>query len=86
VSTVRDLVLSRFSPRQNTNNRLVLAIRNTSFLSLKSGIHGQHREYCNRSALRSSLMRGVRTDAYKRRLSDAFVLYDDSVSTAGVDE
>jgi hypothetical protein len=67
VSTVTDLVLSRLSLRLNANNRLVSTIRNTSFLSLKSGKHGQHREYCNRSALRSSLMRRLKTVAYNHR-------------------
>jgi hypothetical protein len=41
-STVTNVVLSPVSPWQNTNNRLVLTIRNTSSLSLKSGSYGLH--------------------------------------------
>ena len=42
-----------------------------------------------RSALRNSLMRGLRTDVYshgKTFFPDVFISYDDSVSTADVDE
>lgn len=70
VSTVVSSVLSPFSPQLNTNNELVLTLRNTSFLSLKSGMRGEQLKYLHYAVAKCVVL--ARTPTSRERLSGVF--------------